>query len=74
MLAILLAAIGSVGAATGLMLWATGEIVIGNQDLMVSSGIVLMIGGVIVGAIGALWYKANEAKAAQQIDATAAHH
>ncbi len=72
MLAIILTAAGAVAASTGLMLWATADVIIGGHNLMYDSGVILMIAGTIVGVLGAFWYRANEAKAAQQIEASAA--
>jgi hypothetical protein len=62
MLAIILTAVGWVGAATGLMLWATADVIIGDYDLMYNSGLILMIGGTIVGVIGMVMYRAAEAR------------
>jgi hypothetical protein len=66
MLAIILTAVGWTAASTGLMLWAIGEIVIGNHDLMYDSGLILMIGGTIVGIIGSFMYKAAEDRTARE--------
>ena len=66
MLAIILTAVGWTAAATGLMLWATGEIVVGNHDLMYDSGLILMIGGAILGVIGSFMYKAAEDRTSRE--------
>ena len=62
MLAELLVAIGSVGAATGFTLIGTSMAIVGDHDLMTNVSWVLMIGGVIMTVLGALWYRSNEAK------------
>jgi len=62
MLAELLVAIGSVGAATGFTLIGTSMAIVGDHDLMTNVSWVLMIGGVIMAILGALWYRSNEAK------------
>jgi cytochrome c biogenesis protein CcdA len=62
MLAELLVAIGSVGAATGFTLIGTSMAIVGDHDLMTNVSWVLMIGGVIMAVLGALWYRSNEAK------------
>lgn len=63
MLGIILTAVGWVAASTGLMLWATAEVMIDENDLMFDGGLVLMIGGAIVGIVGMALYRAQEAKA-----------
>jgi hypothetical protein len=62
MLGILLTAIGWVGASSGLMLWATAEVMIDEHDLMYDSGLILMVGGAIVGIAGMALYRSAEAK------------
>ena len=65
MLAIILTAVGWTAAATGLMLWATAASMVNDHDLMYNSGLVLMIGGVIVGVIGSIMYKGAEDRSAR---------
>ena len=62
MLAELLVAFGSVGAATGFILIGTSMAIIGDHDVMTNVAWVLMIGGVIAAVLGAFWYRSNEAK------------
>ena len=60
MLAIILVAIGSVGAATGLTLYGTEDSIVGGDDLMRTVSIILMIGGTIMTILGGLWFRSNE--------------
>lgn len=62
MLAELLVAFGSVGAATGFILIGVSMAIIGDHDLMTTVSWVLMIGGVIATVLGGLWYRSNEAR------------
>lgn len=62
MLAEILVAIGTVGAATGFILIGTSLAIVGDHDLMTNVAWVLMIGGVILAVLGSLWYRSNEAK------------
>lgn len=62
MLAELLVALGSVGAATGFILLGTSMAIVGDHDLMTNVAWVLMIAGTIGAVLGAFWYRSNEAK------------
>ena len=62
MLAELLVAFGSVAAAVGFTMIGTSMAIIGDHDLMTNVSWVLIIGGVILTVLGALWYRSNEAK------------
>ena len=66
MLAMILVAVGSVGAATGFTLIGISLAIIGDHDTMTSVAWVLMIGGAIMTVLGALWYRANEHKLEQE--------
>jgi predicted MFS family arabinose efflux permease len=66
MLAMILVAVGSVGAATGFTLIGTSMAIIGGNDLMTDISWVLMIGGVIMAVLGGLWYRSNEHKLEQE--------
>ena len=61
MLAELLVAFGSVAASVGFILIGTSLAIVGDHDLMTNVSWVLMIGGVIMTVLGALWYRSNEA-------------
>lgn len=69
MIAIILTAVGWVGSASGLMLWAIADVMIDEHDLMFDSGLILMIGGAIVGVIGMVLYRSAEAKAERALAA-----
>ena len=62
MLAILLASIGSVAAATGFMLIGVSKSEFDENSLMTNVSWVLIIGGTIMAVLGALWYRSNEAR------------
>ena len=66
MLAILLASIGSVAAATGFMLIGISKSEFDHNSLMTNVSWVLIVGGVIMAVIGALWYRSNEARIAEE--------
>ena len=62
MLAMILIAVGSVGAATGLTLYGMADSIIGGHDFMMTVSVILMIGGTIMTVLGGLWYRSNEHK------------
>ena len=62
MLAMILVAVGTVGAATGFTLIGVSMAIVGDHELMTDVSWVLMIGGVILSIIGGLWYRSNERK------------
>jgi hypothetical protein len=62
MLAELLVAFGSVGAATGFILLGTSLTIVGDHDLMTNVGWVLIVAGLVATVLGAFWYRSNEAK------------
>ncbi len=66
MIAKLLVALGSVGAAVGFMFIGIGQATPDDLDWMVSAGFVLLLAGVVVGVLGALWYRSGE-KAAEAL-------
>jgi cytochrome c biogenesis protein CcdA len=62
MLAMILVAVGTVGAATGFTLIGVSMAIVGDHETMTDVSWVLMIGGVILSIIGGLWYRSNERK------------
>jgi len=59
MFARLLASLGSVAAAVGLVVFGMGTAFIEPDDSLVNLGIILMVGGVIATVIGGLIYRAS---------------
>ena len=66
MLAILLISIGSVAAAPGFMLIGISKSEFDENSLMTNVSWVLIIGGLIMAVLGALWYRSNEARLAEE--------
>jgi predicted MFS family arabinose efflux permease len=66
MLAMILVAVGSVGAATGFTLIGVSMAIIDGHDLMTDISWVLMISGVIMAVLGGLWYRSNEHRLEQE--------
>ena len=58
MFARLLASLGSVAAAVGLVVFGMGTAFIEPDDSLVNLGIILMVGGLIAAVIGGLIYRA----------------
>ena len=66
MLAIILASVGSVAAATGFMLIGVSKSEFDENSLMTNVSWVLIVGGVIMAVLGGLWYRSNEALLAEE--------
>jgi len=71
MIAKLLVALGTVGASVGFMFVGIGQATPDDLDWMVSAGFVLLVAGLVVGLLGALWYRSGE-KAAEALIAARA--
>ena len=72
MIAKLLVALGTVGASVGFMFIGIGQSTPDDLDWMVSIGFILLIGGLVLSALGALWYRSGEKAAEALIAARAA--
>ncbi len=72
MIAKLLVALGTVGASVGFMFVGIGQATPDDLDWMVSSGFVLLVGGIVMAAIGAVLYRSTEKAAETLIAARAA--
>jgi predicted permease len=59
MVARLLASLGSVAAAVGLVVFGMGTSFVEPDDPLVNLGIILMVGGVIAAIVGGLIYRAE---------------
>jgi predicted permease len=59
MFARLLASLGSVAAAVGLVVFGMGTAFVEPDDSLVNLGIILMVGGVIATVVGGLIYRAS---------------
>ena len=71
MIAKLLVALGTVGASVGFMFIGIGESTPENLPWMTNSGVVLLIGGLVIAVLGAVWYRSGE-KAAEALIAARA--
>jgi len=71
MIAKLLVALGTVGASVGFMFIGIGQATPDDLEWMTSSGVVLLVGGIVVAILGALWYRSGE-KAAEALIAARA--
>ena len=59
MIARLLASLGAVAAAVGLVVFGMGTAFVEPDDSLINLGIILMVGGVIAAVIGGLIYRAS---------------
>jgi multisubunit Na+/H+ antiporter MnhG subunit len=59
MIARLLASLGAVAAAVGLVIFGMGTAFVEPDDSLIHLGIILMVGGVIAAVIGGLIYRAS---------------
>lgn len=60
MLGMILIVIGSVGAATGFMLWGIAGTFADTHDAMSQAGIASMVIGVVATAVGVVLYRTHE--------------
>lgn len=72
MIAKVLVALGTVGASVGFMFIGIGQATPEDLDWMVSSGVALLVGGLVVAVLGAAWYRSGEKAAEALIAARAA--